>query len=274
MHIAGGMLEVEGGSIYYETAGEGIAIVFNHAGFVDSRMWDAQWAFFAENYRVVRFDMRGYGRSSPIINPISHRDDLARVLKHLGIERAVLIGCSMGGEIALDFALEHPDIPLALVLASSTPTAFEMQGEPPRYLMEMIRAAQNGELDKTSELQLRVWVDGMYREPDQVDADVRAQAGEMNRIFVERGTFFADMQPLNPLDPPAVGRLAEVQIPALIVDGALDHPEILRAGDVMVAGMPDAQKVVLPDSAHVPNMEQPALFNRAVQAFLERVGMG
>ncbi len=273
MQTNSGTIDVEGGSIYYETAGEGRAIVFNHAGFVDSRMWDTQWAFFAENYRVVRFDMRGYGKSSPIENPISHRDDLARVLAHLQIERAVLVGCSMGGEIALDFALEHPDFPLALVLVSSIPTAFEMQGEPPRYLMEMIQAAQNGELNKTSELQLRIWVDGMYREPDQVDADVRQQVGEMNRIFVERGTFFADMQPLNPLDPPAATRLSEINVPTLIIDGALDHPEILRAGDVMAVEMPGAQKVVLPDSAHMPNMEHPDLFNRAVQAFLERVGM-
>src|SRR5262245_29029711 len=94
-----GYFEVDGGSIYYELAGEGETLVLSHAGFVDSRMWDSQWNDFAQHYRVLRFDMRGFGKSSKLEAPVSRRDDLYALLNHLGIGHAHLLGCSMSGEI-------------------------------------------------------------------------------------------------------------------------------------------------------------------------------
>ena len=77
-----GYFEYDGGKIYYETAGSGEPLIFAHAGFVDSRMWDTQWEFFAKHYQVVRFDMVGFGRSSAAIKPINRRDELAQLLNH------------------------------------------------------------------------------------------------------------------------------------------------------------------------------------------------
>ena len=123
--------------------------------------------------------------------------------------------------------------------------------------------------ERTSELQIRLWVDGSFRQPEQVDPQVRQRAAEMNRIPVARSTWgIADSQPYHPLTPPAAQRLGEIHVPTLIIAGALDHPEILRAADVMAAGIQGAQKLILPDSAHVPNMEQPEAFNHAVLDFL------
>jgi pimeloyl-ACP methyl ester carboxylesterase len=271
--MASGYVDINGEKLYYEEAGEGEALVLVHAGFVDSGMWDAQWEAFAQRYRVIRFDMRGYGKSDTVKAPVSRRDDLYRLLKHLKVERAHLLGCSMGGEQVLDLALEHPELAKSLVLVSAVPSGFEMQGPPPPLVLEMMEAAQSGDTAKTSELQIRIWVDGPSRQPEQVDAAVRQRAAEMNRIPVERGTWAkADMQPLNPLDPPAVGRLSEVNVPTLVIAGAFDDPEILRAADVLAAEIPNAQQVIIPDGAHVPNMEQPELFNRAVLDFLTGVG--
>ena len=90
-------VEVNGGKIYYEMAGEGETVVLSHAGFVDSRMWDDQWEEFAQRYRVMRYDMRGYGKSDPVQGPVSRRDDLYRLLQKLGIEQAHMIGCSLSG---------------------------------------------------------------------------------------------------------------------------------------------------------------------------------
>ncbi|MBZ0300962.1 MAG: alpha/beta hydrolase [Anaerolineae bacterium] len=267
-----GYLELDGGRLYYEMAGQGETLVLGHAGFVDRRMWDDQWAAFTPHYRVIRFDLRGYGQSDPLEGPVSRRDDLRRLLEHLEVERAVLIGCSMSGEAVLDYTLEHPDKVTALVLVSTVPTGFEMQGPPPPNLMEMIGALQQGDLDQASELQLRIWVDGSFRQPEQVDPSVRQRAAAMNRIGVGNGTWAkADSQPLDPPEPPALPRLGEVDVPTLIIAGALDHPEILRAADVMAAEIPDARKIILPDSAHVPNMEQPAAFNQAVLQFLASI---
>ncbi len=264
-----GHLDINGGKIYYQSQGEGETLVLCHAGFVDSGMWDAQVDEFAQHYRVVRYDQRGFGQSDAAAGPVSRHEELAAVISALGIESAALIGCSQGGTAALDFALTHPEKLWALVLVSATPGGFEMQGEPPATMMEMFGAMQQGDKARTSELQVRLWVDGDRRTPDQVDPAVRQRAAAMNRIAVDNGTFaVADMEPLNPLDPPAASRLGQLDVPVLTIVGALDHPELSRAADVMVEQLPHTQKHVIDGAAHVPNMEDPTEFNRVVLDFL------
>ena len=264
-----GYVQVDGGKLYYEMAGEGETVVFVHAGFVDSGMWDGQFEEFARNFQVIRFDMRGFGQSDVAMGPVCRRADLYDVVKGLGVEKAHFIGCSMGGEAVLDFALEHPEMVQSLVVISAVPSGFEMQGEPPPFLFEMMGAIQDGKLDYASELQVRIWVDGMFRDTQQVDAKVRERAGEMNLIAVKNATWMvADLQPLTPLDPPAIGRLGELRVSTLILAGALDHPEILRAVDVMVGEIKGAENVIIENTAHVPTMEKAEECNRRVLGFL------
>lgn len=267
-----GYIEQADGKLYYQEAGEGPALVLGHAGFVDSGMWDPQWDVFAQRYRVIRYDMRGYGKSDPAPAPRNRRNDLAQLLKQLQVERATLLGCSMSGSIMLDFALEHPAMVSALIIVSSAPEGFEMVGDPPPELTEMFSAAKQGDTVRVSELQMRTWIDGPYRQPDQVDQTVRQRASEMNRIPVERNTFFlADLQPLKPLDPPAIDRLGSIQIPTLVAAGALDNSEVVRAADVMAAAIPGAHKHIFAHSAHLPNMEEPREFNQVALTFLDGV---
>jgi pimeloyl-ACP methyl ester carboxylesterase len=262
-------LDVENGKLYYEIAGEGFPLVLSHAAFLDSRMFDALWEPLAQQFQVIRYDMRGCGRSSPAKGPLCRRADLDRLLTHLGIAQAHLVGCSYGGEITLDLALERPQLAVSLTLVNSTPSGFELHGAPPRYMQEMYEAVQSGDVDRGNELQIRIWLDGEYREPEQIDPELRKKALEMNRILVTQKTFLiADSQPANPLDPPAVTRLEEVRCPALIVAGSLDHPEILRAADEMVARIPNARKVILEGTGHVPSYEQPDDFARHLLNFL------
>jgi 2-hydroxy-6-oxonona-2,4-dienedioate hydrolase len=271
-HVTSGYVELDDGKLYYEVAGEGEPFVLSHAGFVDSRMWDDQWNDFTQRYRVIRFDMRGFGKSDPADAPRSRREDLYRMLQHLNIARATLLGCSMSGEIILDFALEHAEMVSALVVVSTVPSGFELQGDPPRYVMEMMAAIQQGDLALASELQNRIWIDGPFREPDQVDPRIRRRAAEMNQIALANQTWRkVDASPLAPLNPPAVQRLDEIRVPTLIVAGGLDHPEVLRAADVMAAAIPQASKVIIPDCAHMPNMEQPVKFNQVVLDFLHNL---
>jgi pimeloyl-ACP methyl ester carboxylesterase len=217
--------------------------------------------------------MRGFGKSDLGVIPIERRRDLDRLMQQLDVPRAALLGCSLSGEVMLDFALEHPEKVAALILVSAVPGGFELQGDPPAQILEMIGAIQQGDLASASELQNRIWVDGPFRQPEQVNPAVRQRAAEMNRIALANGTWGkADVQPANPLNPPAMQRLAEIRVPTLIIAGQLDHPEILRAADVMVAAIPHAEKVIIPDSAHLPNMEQPAEFNRVVLDFLRKQG--
>jgi pimeloyl-ACP methyl ester carboxylesterase len=103
-----GLLNVPDARLYYEVAGAGPAMVFVHGFTFDTRMWDDQWSVFAEHYRVVRYDLRGFGRSAPEPVPYSDVDDLLALLNFLDIERAHLVGLSMGGIVSVHFALGHP----------------------------------------------------------------------------------------------------------------------------------------------------------------------
>jgi pimeloyl-ACP methyl ester carboxylesterase len=189
-----------------------------------------------------------------------------------GVQRAILVGCSLSGETILDVALERPELVSGLVVVSAVPGGFEMQGEPPENLMEMLAAVEQGDLALASELQMRIWVDGPFRQPEQVDLLFRRRAAEINRTTLAKGAWGLTLAPdPDPLDPPAAQRLDRIQAPALIIAGELDNPEILRAADVMAGAIPGAQKAVIPGAAHLPNMEKPAEFNQAVEDFLRGI---
>ena len=261
--------DLEDGQLYYETAGEGIPLVLSHAAFLDSRMFNAVWEPLAKHFRVIRYDMRGFGKSSPVTGPLSRRNDLDRLLTHLDVTQAHFVGCSLSGQIGLDLAQEQPHRFKSLTLVGSTPSGFQLQGEPPRYLMEMFGACQSGNVDLANELQIRIWLDGEHREPSQVCSTLRKTALEMNRIPVAQNTFFIyDMQPANPLDPPAITRLESVKCPTWIVAGALDNSEILRAADEMAKRIPDARKTIIESTGHVPSYEQPDIFIKLLMDFL------
>ena len=117
-----GFAAVNGTRLYREVTGAGHPLVLLHAGIADARMWDDQVAAFAERYTVIRYDARGFGRSDPAVGRFSPRADLAGLLVELGVERAHLVGLSMGGAVALDTALEHPELASALVLAATRPS--------------------------------------------------------------------------------------------------------------------------------------------------------
>ena len=269
MQMTTGHLNLGNAKLYYETAGEGEPVVLIHAAFLDSRMFDAQWATLAEQYHVIRYDMQGFGQSDPAAGPLCRRENLRQLLNHLNVERAHFVGCSNGGMIALDLLLEEPERALSLTLVGSTPSGFELQGAPPPELLEMFQAFQDGELARASELQVRIWFDGLSRQPGDVDPDLRQQAMAMNRVPVEHRTFLiADMQPVRPLDPPALARLETVNCPTLVVAGALDHSEVLRAADILAETIPGARKVIIEQSGHVPSFERPDVFTPLLHEFL------
>lgn len=257
---------------YYEMAGEGEVVVLGHAGFVDSRMWDDQWQDFTKHYRVIRYDMQGYGQSGSVTAPISRREELLNLLHSLNVTKAHFVGSSLSGALFIDIALEFPDLVKSLVVISAVPNGFEMQGEPPRYVMEMFEAWQKDELDQVTELQLRIWIDGNSRDPDQVNQELRQRVAQMAVIPVQNRTMLiSDGEPIDPLDPAAISRLNEIQCPTLIIDGLLDHPEIHRASALMVAQIPNARRETLSDAAHMPSLEHPTEFNQKVLEFLQSV---
>jgi pimeloyl-ACP methyl ester carboxylesterase len=268
-------LEVTGARLYYESAGSGPAVVFIHAGIADARMWQPQWDAFASRYQVVRYDTRGYGQTVSEDVPYSNRADLLALLDHLGLAQAALIGCSRGGQIGADFAIEYPGRVAALVLicAGMGGGQGEPKAEEEALFEEAWAAEQAGDWAKVIDLDVRCWVDGFGRPMDAAtDArlePIRALVREMEWASVahhgEGG------QPLI-LMPPAAGRLGEVRVPALVLSGQYDEWVTQQFAQAYATGITGAQLVTLP-TAHLPNLELPDEFNRLVLDFLaEAVG--
>ena len=249
--------------IHIESEGTGPAIVFVHADFVDGRMWDGVRAHLAARYQTVAYDKLGFGRSDPASGPVVRRRELAAVVDALGLGTFHLVGCSNGGQQALDFTLENPARVRSLTLVNASPSGWQPQGDIPPLLLEMFGAVQAGDMAAASELQVRIWFDGPDRDKAQFSPaiqEARRLALVMNRIYVERGTFFVtDAQPSAPLEPPALGRLAEVSVPTLVVDGRWDWSENRRASRILAERIPGARLIEV-DGGHVAPLEDPAGF--------------
>lgn len=262
-------IDVDGRRVYTESAGDGPVLVLGHAAFLDSRQWDDQWEPFAERHRVVRYDLGGYGRSDPLSEPVSRVKELGSVLDALGIERAALLGCSMSGTAVVDYTLAHPERVIALIPVSTVPSGFEMEGEMPPEVAEMIAAVQANDVARASELQVHIWVDGPHRTPDQVSPEIRRRAAEMNLIAVKNGTLLKfDFQGDPEVGEPAVKRLKNVNVPTLAIAGELDYPENIAGTRYLGENIAGARFMSIPGGAHVPNMDNPGVFNDAVLRFL------
>lgn len=266
--MTAGTFQHEGADLYYEVAGAGAPVVFAHAGIADRRMWDGQFAVFAERYRAIRYDQRGFGRTTAQPAPHSHLRDLAALLDHLGVERAHFIGCSKGGRLIADFALAHPERVLSLVMVNSALPGFEDSGSEPPQWAEILAAFKAGDLERTNELEIQVWIDGARRNPERVDPAVRALALEMNLIALRN-----DHAGLGEAErpPDGAGRLGEIAAPLLAIASDLDDPDFIRAAEFAVANVAGAQMAVIAGAAHLPSLEQPEEFNRVVLDFLARL---
>lgn len=262
-----GYASVNGARLYYEVAGEGYPLVLLHAGIADCRMWDPQFREFAQDNLVIRYDLRGYGRSKLVRGEFSSVADLAGLLDALGIESAALLGASMGGAAALDFTLEYPDRVDALIMASTAASGHQWSNLALEKWGEIDEAMEQGDKAKAIDLELRMWVDGPARRPGQIDAALREKVREMLAMTYEIESGIAtERRP----DQPAMQRLSEIDVPTLILVGDADMPDMMTIADKLEAGIEGSRKVVI-SGAHMINMEQPARFNRVVRTFLEQI---
>lgn len=273
MPVQRAFAEANGAKLYYEVAGTGHALVLVHAGICDLRMWDDQFATFANHYRVIRYDQRGFGQSSLPPGPFAPEEDLAALLGQLGVTEAAVVGVSMGGSAAINLTLAHPALVKALVVVGSGLDGADLPTPPEEEALftQVDEAAEAGDFDLANEREVHIWVDGPHRDPATVDPRVRERVREMNlRGFLEGDAWKQTQR--QKLDPPASGRLGKIRVPTLVVVGDQDVSDIQATADLLASGIPGARKVVIPNTAHVPNMEQPEAFNRIVLDFLASVG--
>lgn len=264
-----GLAPINDAYIYYETAGEGDSLLMIHAGVADSRQWDKEFAYFASRYRVIRYDLRGYGKSEPVEGEYSHLQDLTALLDYLEIEGPIVaMGCSMGGGVAMNLALARPDAVKSLILVDAGPPGLELDVPTDDKAADIEQALNAGDLDLVAELETQIWFDGVGRTPAQVDQGMRKLVYEMNRRALAHETKGLGTR-LPDAEIPAAQRLSELQLPVMVIVGAHDVPYMQAAADYMVEKITSARKVIIEDAAHLPNMEHPDDFRKLIAAFLD-----
>lgn len=257
----------DGGRLHYEIAGEGPVVTLLHPGLWDMRTWDREFRTFAEaGYRVLRYDTRGYGRSSRPASgvPYSHVRDLAALLDALEVTQTALVGCSMGGGTALDYALTHPEQAWAVVLIASALGGYEATEEEEEWDAQRyapIEAAiEAGDIERARDLELEIWAS--LGTGDERGAVIRQIA------FDNVHELTMDESARERMDPPAAHRLGELDVPTLILDAEHDPPFQHRIADLLAVEILGSGKVVVEDADHVVNLRQPERFEELVLSFL------
>ncbi|MHB8590112.1 MAG: alpha/beta fold hydrolase [Candidatus Dormibacteraceae bacterium] len=225
---------INGARINYERAGAGFPVIFLHAGVADSRMWEPQVPVFAKQFDIIRPDLRGFGKSELPPEPWSPVHDLLTLIDDLGLKPAHLVGCSMGGGIIIDFALEHPDRISKLVLVGSSIGGFTFRPEHAHVFAEAATARQAGDLAALNEAMLHLFLDGPDRPRGYVSEPLRTLFLDMNAIAV-RADFDKATPAQNVL---ALRRLHEITAPTLVVVGDKDVPTVLEAADLLADSIP------------------------------------
>jgi len=258
-----GYIHVTEGKLYFETAGEGKeTIVFIHDGLVHGEVWDNSFSTFSDQFRVVRYDRRGYGRSPQPEKNYSNIEDLYQVFTFLNIDKAILIGMSAGGGLAIDLTLQHPEKVSALIVVGAVVSGFGYSdhmltrggrltaadyADPERLLSYFVKEDPYEIAPQNKEVREKLWV-LMQKYPQNIDF-------AKNRLAV---------QP----ERPAIDILNEIQIPTLIVVGEFDIPDVFVHAGAIESGIPFAQRIIIQNAGHLVPLEQPDIFNQQVSNFL------
>jgi pimeloyl-ACP methyl ester carboxylesterase len=254
-------LQLPGGELYYEVEGDGPPVVLVHGFALDARMWDDQVPALADLATVVRYDGRGFGRSTRDADtPYSHADDLWLLLDRLGIDKALLVGLSMGGRTVVEATLAAPERVRAVVLLDALLEGVPWDPASAEDSKEVGRALGAGGIDAARTALLR---HGFFA-PAQRDPEVARRIAEM--IGDYSGVNWTSPDPHRP-HPESIELLETIDAPAAVVSGELDIPCFLEMSSVLAARIPNARRISVPDAGHMVNMEAP----EAVNALLREI---
>jgi 3-oxoadipate enol-lactonase len=257
-----GFLNINNAQIYYEDFGKGDCIILIHGFATDTRIWDMQFSVFAQQFRVVRYDLRGFGKSDLPDGQYSTLDDLRVMMDQLDIEKACVIGTSLGGSLAVEFALTCPDRTTGLVLAGSTLRGYPYSDD---YVKEFLYyrkiARREGIAVAQAESRSNPLLQSLVDKPPVFES-VKTMIRDYS------GYHWVTHDPHRVFHPPAIKRLSEITCPVQIIVGQHDIPDTQGVADRLIREIGHAQSTVLPNVGHIVNMEAPEQFNRIVLDFL------
>src|SRR2546423_5584583 len=237
---------VNGARIHYERDGAGMPLILLHAGVADHRMWNPQVSAFSKHFDVIRPDFRGCGESELPPGAWNPREDVLALMDQLQLKPAHLVGCSIGGGLALDFALDHRERGSKLVLVGSGPSGQEDDPRHEHLFAEAMAAEKSGDPDSINQADMNLWLDGPNRPRGYVAEPLRSLFREMNGKNI--GVDWSK-SPTVKLDPPAVKRLHEVTARVLVIVGDKDLQPLQESADLMAESISGARKAVVKDAA-------------------------
>ena len=263
----------DGATLVGEAGGFGLPVVFLHANVTDRRLWAAQMeAVAAEGYHVVSYDRRGFGESQSPDEPFNDLIDLEAVLDQLSIHAAIFVGASAGGALAIDFAIEHPERTVGLVLVGTALTGApepEIPEEAEALLDAQAYAEERQQWSSVNKIDAHLWLDGPLSENGRVEGPARELFLEMNGNRLQKPKLSKEED-----RDPAIDNLGVITAPVLLVVGELDFPHIIDRHNELSEDLENAFAVVLEDTAHLPSLERPDLFDPLLLEFLEAVSGG
>ena len=269
-----GLVEVDGGQLAYDTAGEGSPILFVHAGIADHRMWDREMAHFSSGHQTVRFDLRGFGKSPPATRSFSYVEDLRTLIESLQLHRPTVVGTSMGGSFAIDLALAHPDLVGALLLVAPGLSGFEMDLAPDgqvsfeedeRRSKEVAASWAAGKKEEAVTLLRQLWCSAL--EGPAISLFERMVTENSEEVFVDRSAHWA-----TPPNPPAARRLSSIRTPTSVIWGDRDNPSSPYLASYVAREIPGAHGSFVPGGDHLVNLSVPAAFDSVLSLLLARKG--
>ncbi len=263
-----GFAEVNGARLHYELQGVGFPVVLLHGGLLDLRMWDGQVGPFSKHFTTLRYDLRGFGQTqAPVGQPSAPHEDLRALLDHFSMDRVHVVGHSLGGRFALDFALAFPERVSCLVLVAPGINGSPPSPEEYSWFASLLGSGR----EKDPQALLEAWLGSDYL----AAAMARPELAPMVRQWT-----LDNLPGLRPganlpqaLQPSAYTRLEQLAPPTLLVVGDKDNPAMLKNAEVLARRVPTLTRVTLPGVGHLPNLERPEDFNRAVLDFLDEQGL-
>lgn len=262
-----GFVDTNGARLYYEAEGTGHPLVMIHSALANLRQWDEQVPALADQYRVIRYDIRGFGRTETDQVEFSNRADIAALMDFVGADSAYVLGTSRGGMIALDFALERTERVDALIIVAGGIGGYEAptSSDGPAPWDEAERLFDAKDWAGLADWETAYWVDGQGQAADRVDPAVRRRVHDwiLSGYQAEKAEGIPQ-----PLKPPAVGRIGRLNVPTLVIVGDLDDAGTQAACRKLADEVPGARFELFPGVAHMINLEQPERFNALLLEFL------
>jgi len=266
MNEQSGRFALKDGELFFQSAGVGDPVVFLHGFGFDNRIWTPQLEFFRSAFRVITYDLRGFGRSSlPPDDGYAHEDDLHALLSGLEAAPAHVVGLSMGGRMALRFAAAYPQSVRSLVLADSALDGQTWSGDWQMRWMRMSAAAKAGDIPKARSR----WLDHPLFDPARAEPSSAALLEQMVDDY--SGWHWHNNDTARVPDPPLAERLGEIRVPSLVITGAKDIPDFQSVGNLLSEGLPAVSRAIIATAGHMVNLEAPQKFNAALEAFWRRL---